>query len=187
VDFPISPYAATKKAGEELCHVYHAVHGFSILALRFFTAYGPRQRPEMAIHVFTRRMFAGEAIPVFGDGMMERDFTYVEDVVEGVVGAVDHVMGEQTFRILNLGESRPIRLGDLVEALEKATGREARIDRRPVPPGDVERTFADVSRAREVLGYEPRVDLDEGLRRFVAWYRETMLPRSLPFEEEPHG
>jgi UDP-glucuronate 4-epimerase len=178
VDFPISPYAATKKAGEELCHVYHAVHGFSILALRFFTAYGPRQRPEMAIHAFTRRLFAGDPIPVFGDGSMERDFTYVDDVVAGVVGAVDHATAERTFTILNLGESEPIRLGDLVSALEAATGRQARIDRRPVPPGDVERTFADVSRARAMLGYAPSVDLEEGLRRFVAWYRETMLPQA---------
>ena len=175
VDFPISPYAATKKAGEELCHVFHAVHGFSVLALRFFTAYGPRQRPEMAIHAFTRRLFAGIPIPVFGDGSMERDFTYVDDVVDGVVRAVDHVIGEGGFRILNLGESEPIRLSDLVGALEQATGCEARVDRRPVPAGDVDRTFADVSRARELLGYEPRVSLDEGLQRFVAWYRKTML------------
>jgi UDP-glucuronate 4-epimerase len=178
VDLPISPYAATKKAGEELCHVYHAVHGFSILALRFFTAYGPRQRPEMAIHAFTQRLFAGDPIPVFGDGSMERDFTYVDDVVTGVVGSVDYVIAEQTFAILNLGESEPVRLGDLVTALEAATGRQARIDRRPVPPGDVERTFADVSRARKMLGYAPGVDLEEGLKRFVAWYREAMLPQA---------
>lgn len=174
VDAPISPYAATKKAGEELCHVYHAVHGFSILALRFFTAYGPRQRPEMAIHAFTRRLFAGEPIPVFGDGSMERDFTYIEDVVDGVVSAVDHVIETRTFEILNLGESEPIRLSRLVAALERATGREAVIDRREVPPGDVQRTFADVSRARRVLGYEPRVGIDEGLKRFVEWYRRDM-------------
>jgi UDP-glucuronate 4-epimerase len=154
------------------------VHGFSILALRFFTAYGPRQRPEMAIHAFTQRLFAGDPIPVFGDGSMERDFTYVDDVVTGVVGSVDYVIAEQTFAILNLGESEPVRLGDLVTALEAATGRQARIDRRPVPPGDVERTFADVSRARKMLGYAPGVDLEEGLKRFVAWYREAMLPQA---------
>lgn len=175
VDFPISPYAATKKAGEELCHVYHAVHGFSVVALRFFTAYGPRQRPEMAIHAFTRRLHADEPIPVFGDGSMQRDFTYVDDVVSGVVAAVDLVLGQTTFHIVNLGESEPVRLADLVAALEKATGRKARIDRRPVPPGDVEQTFADVSRAKELLGYEPRIALPEGLRRFVDWYRETMV------------
>lgn len=175
VDFPISPYAATKKAGEELCHVYHAVHGFSVVALRFFTAYGPRQRPEMAIHAFTRRLHADEPIPVFGDGSMQRDFTYVDDVVSGVVAAVDLVLCQTTFHIVNLGESEPVRLADLVAALEKATGRKARIDRRPVPPGDVERTFADVSRAKELLGYEPRIALPEGLRRFVDWYRETMV------------
>jgi len=184
VDFPISPYAATKKAGEEICHVYHAVHGFAVLALRFFTAYGPRQRPEMAIHAFTRRIFAGEPIPVFGDGSMERDFTYVDDVVDGVVAAADRVAERDAFHIVNLGESEPIRLGRLVEALEEATGREARIDRRPVPPGDVERTFADISRARELLGYAPRVGLEEGLRRFVAWYRHVMLPATDPARAE---
>ena len=178
VDAPISPYAATKKAGEELCHVYHAVHGFSVLALRFFTAYGPRQRPEMAIHAFTRRLFAGEPIPVFGDGSMERDFTYIDDVVDGVVSALDYVLRSQTFEIVNLGESEPIRLSRLVSALERATGREATIDRRPVPPGDVDRTFADVSRARRLLGYDPHVGIDEGLRRFVEWYRRVMLEQS---------
>lgn len=180
VDSPISPYAATKKAGEEICHVYHAVHGFAVLALRLFTAYGPRQRPEMAIHAFTRRIFAGEPIPVFGDGSMERDFTYVDDVVDGVVAAADRVADGDGFHIVNLGESEPIRLGRLVEALEKATGREARIDRRPVPPGDVERTFAAIARARELLGYAPRVGLEEGLRRFVAWYRQVKLPAADP-------
>ena len=184
VDFPISPYAATKKAGEEICHVYHAVHGFSVLALRFFTAYGPRQRPEMAIHAFTRRLFAGEPIPVFGDGSMERDFTYIDDVVDGIVAATDRVTEERAFRIVNLGESEPIRLARLVEGLERATGREARIDRRPVPPGDVERTFADISRARELLGYHPRVDLETGLSRFVSWYREAKLPEADPARAE---
>ena len=184
VDFPISPYAATKKSGEEICHVYHAVHGFAVLALRFFTAYGPRQRPEMAIHAFTRRIFAGEPIPVFGDGSMERDFTYVDDVVAGVVAAADRVAEDDEFRIVNLGESEPVRLGRLVEALETATGREARIDRRPVPPGDVERTFADIARAREILGYAPGIGLEEGLRRFVAWYREAMLPEADPARAE---
>ena len=184
VDFPISPYAATKKAGEEICHVYHAVHSFAVLALRLFTAYGPRQRPEMAIHAFTRRIFAGEPIPVFGDGSMERDFTYVDDVVDGIVAAADRVAERDAFHIVNLGESEPIRLGRLVEALEEATEREARIDRRPVPPGDVERTFADISRARELLGYAPRVGLEEGLRRFVAWYRQVMLPAADPARAE---
>ena len=178
VDAPISPYAATKKAGEELCHVYHAVHGFSVLALRFFTAYGPRQRPEMAIHAFTRRLFAGEPIPVFGDGSMERDFTYIDDVVDGVVSAVDHVIGADAYDIVNLGESEPIRLSRLVAALELATGCQAVIDRREVPPGDVDRTFADVSRARTLLGYEPSVGIDEGLRRFVEWYRQASVKQS---------
>jgi UDP-glucuronate 4-epimerase len=184
VDAPISPYAASKKAGEELCHVYHAVHGFSVLVLRFFTAYGPRQRPEMAIHAFTRRLLAGDPIPVFGDGSMERDFTYIDDVVDGVASAVDRVIAADGFEILNLGESEPVRLSRLVAALERATGREAVIDRRPTPPGDVERTFADVSRARRLLGYAPRVGLEEGLRKFVEWYRNEMPEESSRQREE---
>lgn len=174
VDFPISPYAMTKKAGEEVCHVYHAVHGFSVICLRFFTVYGPRQRPDMAIHKFVRLMHEGRAIPVFGDGSMERDFTYCADVIEGVVAAADRVASRDGYVIVNLGESAPVRLSELIEALGRATGIEPRIERKPVPPGDVERTFADVSRAKALLGYEPRTALDEGLRRFVEWYRETM-------------
>lgn len=174
VDFPISPYAMTKKAGEEVCHVYHAVHGFSVICLRFFTVYGPRQRPDMAIHKFVRLMHEGRAIPVFGDGSMERDFTYCADVIEGVVAAADRVASGDGYVIVNLGESAPVRLSELIEALGRATGIEPRIEREPVPPGDVERTFADVSRAKALLGYEPRTALDEGLRRFVEWYRETM-------------
>jgi UDP-glucuronate 4-epimerase len=163
-----------------MCHVYHAVRGFSVLALRFFTVYGPRQRPEMAIHEFTRRLFAGEPLPMFGDGSMERDFTYVDDIVDGVVAATDRVLEDEAFRIVNLGESEPVRLERLVEALARATGREARIERRPVPAGDVERTFADIRRARDLLGYDPRVDLETGLSRFVSWYREAMLPEAHP-------
>lgn len=175
VDFPISPYAMTKKAGEELCHVYYAVHGFTVICLRFFTVYGPRQRPDMAIHKFVRLMHEGLPIPVHGDGSMERDFTYCADVTEGVAAAVDRVAAWDGYAIVNLGESAPVRLSALIEALARTTGIEPQIDRKPVPPGDVERTFADVGRAKALLGYEPRTTLDEGLRRFVEWYRETMV------------
>ncbi len=184
VDFPISPYAMTKKAGEELCHVYHAVHGFDVICLRFFTVYGPRQRPDMAIHKFVRLMHEGRPIPVYGDGSMERDFTYIDDIIEGVVASIDRVTRggsaaeggavAVSFAIVNLGESVPVRLGDLIKALARATGIEPALEPRDVPLGDVERTFADVARARELLGYQPRTGLDEGLRRFVEWYRGTL-------------
>ncbi len=175
VDRPISVYAMTKKAAEELCHVYAALYGVRTICLRFFTVYGPRQRPEMAIHAFTRRLFAGEEIPVFGDGSMERDFTYVDDVVAGVVAAIERV-GEMEYEIVNLGNSDPISLAGLIDALAAATGRPARVVHRPVPAGDVRRTFASVERAGELLGYAPATPLEEGLARFVAWYRESATP-----------
>ena len=174
VDRPVSPYAMTKKAGEELCHVYHHVHGFSVMSLRFFTVYGPRQRPDMAIHRFVRRMEEGTPIPVYGDGTSERDYTYVSDIVGGVVASVGWVRRHEGFEIVNLGESIPIRLDELISELARATGREPRIERLPMPVGDVERTCADIDRARELLGYEPATGLAEGVAEFVRWFREGM-------------
>ena len=168
VDHPISPYAATKKAGELLCHTYHHLFGLNVTCLRFFTVYGARQRPDLAIHKFTRLIEAGEPIPVFGDGTMMRDHTYIDDIIAGVLAAIDRCRG---YAIYNLGESRPVSLSDLISAIERALGRKAIINRLPLQPGDVERTFADVTLARAELGYEPSMDLDEGLRRFVAWFR----------------
>ncbi|MGH7549213.1 MAG: NAD-dependent epimerase/dehydratase family protein [Gemmatimonadota bacterium] len=173
VDRPISPYAMTKKAGEELCHVYHSAHGFTVMSLRFFTVYGPRQRPDMAIHRFVRLMEEGLPIQVYGDGTSERDYTYFADIVAGVVAAVEWVGGEAGFEIVNLGEAVPVRMEDLIEALSGATGREARIERLPLPVGDVQRTCADIERARRLLGYDPRTGLEEGLEAFVRWYREV--------------
>ncbi len=168
VDFPISPYAATKKAGELLCHTYCHLFGINITCLRFFTVYGPRQRPDLAIHKFTRLIEAGQPIPVFGDGSMSRDFTYIDDIIAGVLAAIDLCRG---YHIYNLGESQPIVLRDLVAAIEKALAKKAVIDRQPLQPGDVNRTFADISLARKELGYNPSTDLAKGLESFVTWFR----------------
>ena len=168
VDFPISPYAASKKAGELLCHTFHHLYGMDITCLRFFTVYGPRQRPDLAIHKFARLIEAGRPIPVFGDGTMMRDHTFIDDIVDGVLRAIDKCAG---FAIYNLGNSHPVSLADLIAAIERALGKKATIDRQPPQPGDVDRTFADVSRARKELGYVPRTALADGLHRFVDWLR----------------
>ncbi|HUU85641.1 MAG TPA: NAD-dependent epimerase/dehydratase family protein [Phycisphaerae bacterium] len=170
VDHPISPYAATKKAGELLCHTYHHLFGMDVTCLRFFTAYGARQRPDLAIHKFTRLIEAGEPIPVYGDGSMMRDHTYIDDIVDGVMAAIERCKG---YEIYNLGGSRPIALSDLIAAIEEALGKKAVIDRLPLQPGDVERTFADLTRAQRDLGYQPRTDLATGLKVFVEWFRRT--------------
>lgn len=169
VDFPISPYAATKKAGELLCHTYHHLFGIHVTCLRFFTVYGPRQRPDLAIHKFTRLIESGQPIPVFGDGSMSRDFTYIDDIIAGVTAALDRCDG---FHLYNLGESRPVKLRDLICEIEKALAQRAIIDRLPLQPGDVDRTYADVTLAQRDLGYQPSMTINEGLRRFVAWYRD---------------
>jgi len=172
VDFPISPYAATKKAGELICHTYHHLYKIDILCLRFFTVYGPRQRPDLAIHKFAKLIEQGKPIPVFGDGSMMRDFTYIDDIIDGTVAAIKKCEG---FEIYNLGESRPIRLDKLVEEIEKALGKKAVIEHKPVPPGDVERTYADVNKAKAKLGYNPKTDITVGLKRFVEWLREMVV------------
>ena len=169
VDFPISPYAATKKAGELLCHTYSRLYDIDMTCLRFFTVYGPRQRPDLAIHKFARLIEAGEAIPVFGDGSMRRDFTYIDDIIDGVVAAMDTCNG---YEIYNLGESRPVRLDELILAIEKALGKEAIINRLPEQPGDVKQTYADVAKAQKELGYSPKTEIAAGLDDFVRWLRQ---------------
>ena len=168
VDHPISAYAATKKAGELICHTYHHLYGVDITCLRFFTVYGPRQRPDLAIHKFARLIEQGRPIPVFGDGSMMRDFTYIDDIVDGVLRAMDKCGG---YHVYNLGESQPVSLSNLITAIESALGRKAVIDRRSMQPGDVNRTYADVTLARNELGYQPSTDLATGLARFVEWFR----------------
>ncbi len=170
VDHPISPYAATKKAGELMCHTYHHLFGVNMTCLRFFTVYGARQRPDLAIHKFTRLIESEKPIPVFGDGTMKRDHTYVDDIIAGVVSAIDRCSG---YHVYNLGESRPVSLSDLIAAIERALGRKAIIDRQPLQPGDVEKTYADVTLAMRELDYKPATDLSVGLARFVEWFRAS--------------
>ncbi len=166
---PISPYAASKLACEALGHAYHHVYGLDIVLLRFFTVYGPRQRPDLAIHKFARLMSAGKPIPVFGDGSSARDYTYVSDAVDGVMVCTQKEFG---YEIFNLGESQTVPLSRLIELLEKHLGRKAIIDRQPPQPGDVPITFADISKAQKKLGYHPRVKIEEGIPLFVEWFRE---------------
>jgi len=164
VDFPISPYAATKKAGELICHTYHHLYAINITCLRFFTVYGPRQRPDLAIHKFAKLIEQDKPIPIFGDGTMMRDFTYIDDIIEGVVAAMQKCTG---FNIYNLGESRPITVNDLVAQIEKALGKKATKEYLPLQPGDVERTYADVTKAIQELGYKPETTIERGLAEFV--------------------
>ncbi|MBN2457449.1 MAG: GDP-mannose 4,6-dehydratase [Sedimentisphaerales bacterium] len=168
VDFPISPYAATKKAAELICHTYSHLYNIDVVCLRFFTVYGPRQRPDLAIHKFARLIESGKPIPVFGDGSMRRDFTYIDDIIDGVVGAIKNCKGYETY---NLGNSQPIRLDELIRGIEKALGKKATVNRLPMQPGDVQQTYADVTKASEQLGYNPKTEITEGLSKFVEWLR----------------
>jgi len=169
VDQPISPYATTKRTGELLCYNYHHLYGMKISCLRFFTVYGPAQRPEMAIHKFTDLLTRGETIPMFGDGRSRRDYTYVSDIVDGVVATLDAEFG---FEILNLGGAETTALSDLVHWLAAELAVEPRIEYLPEQPGDVPITYADVTKASRLVGYSPKVPIREGLARFVAWYQE---------------
>ncbi len=166
---PISPYAATKGAGELLCHTYSHLYGLRCVCLRFFTVYGPRQRPDLAIHKFAKLISAGKPIPVFGDGTTRRDYTYVDDIIDGVMAAIDY--DKTNYEVFNLGESRTVELNELISLLEKELDTHAVIDRQPSQPGDVPQTFADISKARALLGYDPKTQIEEGLHRFVEWFR----------------
>ena len=164
----ISPYAASKLACEALGHVYHHVYGLDMVMLRFFTVYGPRQRPDLAIYKFCRLITQGKSIPVFGEGTTARDYTYVSDIVDGVMACTQKEFGCEIF---NLGESQTVTLSHLIELLEKSLGQKAVIDRQPPQPGDVPITCADISKARKLLGYNPCVKIEEGIPRFVEWFR----------------
>jgi UDP-glucuronate 4-epimerase len=178
VDRPISPYAATKKACEELAYTYHHLYGLNVFCLRFFTVYGPRQRPEMAIHKFTREIDEGKPVTLFGDGSSSRDYTFISDIVAGVMAAVERVNG---YEIINLGGSSTISLLELLRLIERSMGKEARIVWRENQQGDVERTWADVTKARTLLGFKPTVSVEMGVRRFVDWYMNehnvSIVPR----------
>lgn len=167
---PISPYAATKIAGEAACHVYSHLYGMRIVCLRFFTVYGARQRPDLAIYKFARLMSEGKPIPLFGDGTTRRDYTYIDDIISGVVSAISY--DASPFEIINLGESSTVELRRLVELLEQSLDRRALIDYQPAQPGDVPLTFADISKARRLLGYEPSTPIEAGIEKFSRWFRE---------------
>ena len=169
VDHPISPYAATKRAGELLSHSFHVAHGLKVACIRFFTAYGPRQRPDLAIRKFSACMLEGKSVPIFGDGGGLRDFTYIEDVVDGVVRTLDASL---EYRLLNIGSGREISVLEMVRQLEESLHISAKIEWLPRQVGDVSRTWADITAARETLGYSPRVSFKEGIERFVAWLKE---------------
>jgi UDP-glucuronate 4-epimerase len=171
---PISPYAATKLAAELMCYTYSHLYGLTTLCMRFFTVYGPRQRPDLAIHKFTALIEAGNPIPVYGDGSMGRDYTYVDDIVAGVVASLDYVPAPKLpFEVFNLGNSHPVRLAELIAQLEAATGKKAQQQRLPDQPGDVPITWANIDKAKRLLGYAPKTSMEQGLRNFVAWYRST--------------
>ena len=170
VDNPISPYAASKKAGELLCHTYHHLYGFDIHCMRFFTVYGPRQRPEMAIHEFVKKITREEPIVLYGDGTSLRDYTYISDILDGIMKSVDNLKG---YEIFNLGESRTIALSELVATIENVVAKKAIIQRQPMQPGDVQVTFADITKAKRILGYQPCCSVESGLEKFIEWFQKT--------------
>ena len=170
---PISPYAATKAAGELLCHTYSHLYGLRCVCLRFFTVYGPRQRPDLAIHKFAKLISQRKPIPVFGDGTTRRDYTYVDDIIDGVMAAINY--DKSDYEVINLGESRTVELRELISLLEKELDAHATIDRQPAQPGDVPQTFADISKARALLGYNPKTQIEEGLHRFAEWFQAKLV------------
>jgi UDP-glucuronate 4-epimerase len=169
---PISPYAASKLACEALGHVYHHIYGMDIVMLRFFTVYGPRQRPDLAIFKFTDLIMQGKPIPVFGDGKTARDYTYISDIVDGVIAVTQKEFGYQIF---NLGESQTVQLWHLISLLENAIGKKAVIDRQPLQPGDVPITYANIGKARSLLGYSPGIKVEQGIPLFVEWFRQNVV------------
>jgi UDP-glucuronate 4-epimerase len=167
---PISPYGATKRAGELLCYSYHHLYGMNIACLRIFTAYGPRQRPEMAIHKFTRLIDQGEKIPIYGDGSSRRDYTYIDDLIDGILAVIRHHQG---FEVYNLGESQTTSLRELIRLIEEALDKKANIETLEPQPGDVSVTYADITKAKRLLKYQPKVKMEEGIKRFAEWYKKN--------------
>ncbi len=172
VDFAISPYAATKKANEVMTHVYHKLFNFNVVMLRFFTVFGPKQRPDLAINKFTRLMLEDKEIPMFGDGTTSRDYTYIEDIVDGIIRSAKYVENNNNvYEILNLGNSTPVTLKEMINTIAKVLGKEPKINQLPMQPGDVQRTFADISKAKELIGYDPKTSFEKGIENFVEWYK----------------
>ncbi|MGL5053568.1 MAG: GDP-mannose 4,6-dehydratase [Cetobacterium sp.] len=171
VDFAISPYAATKKSCEVFGHVYYKLYNIDTLQFRFFTVYGPRQRPDLAIHKFIDKILKDENIPVFGDGETYRDYTYIDDIIDGVIKGVNYLnKNKNVYEIINLGESDAISLNNMIEVIEKTLNKKAVIDRLPMQPGDVKRTFASIDKAKDILGYNPSTKFENGIQKFVKWY-----------------
>ena len=175
VDFAISPYAATKKANEVMTHVYHKLFDMNVIMLRFFTVYGPKQRPDLAINKFTRLMLEDKEIPMFGDGTTSRDYTYIDDIVDGIIRSCNYVENNNdVYEILNLGNSSPVSLKEMINTIGQAIGVEPKIKQLPMQPGDVDRTFADISKAKKLIGYNPKTSFKEGIERFIKWYKENI-------------
>ena len=173
VDFAISPYAATKKANEVMTHVYHKLQSLNVIMLRFFTVFGPRQRPDLAINKFTRLMLNNEEIPMFGDGETSRDYTYIDDIVDGIKRSCDYVMNNNdVYEIINLGNSSPITLKEMINIIGEVVGVNPKIKQLPMQPGDVDRTYADISKAKRLLGYNPKTSFKDGIIKFVEWYKK---------------
>ena len=171
VDFAISPYAATKKANEVMTHVYHKLFDFNVIMLRFFTVFGPRQRPDLAINKFTRLMLNDEPIPMFGDGTTSRDYTYIDDIVDGIIKSCNYVENNKdVYEILNLGNSSPVSLKEMINTIAEVLNKTPNIQELPMQPGDVERTFADISKAKKLIGYNPKTSFKNGIENFVKWY-----------------
>lgn len=176
VDWPISPYAFTKKSCELMNFNYHHLYSFDILNLRFFTVYGPRQRPDLAIHKFVKMVDRGEAVTMYGDGNTSRDYTFVFDIINGIIRSIDYVTSHKNvFEIINIGNNNPISISDLINKIHEIMGKELNVVRLPLPKGDVDITYADISKAERILGYQPATPLEKGLRDFVEWYRMNNL------------
>ena len=172
VDFAISPYAATKKANEVMTHVYHKLNNMNVIMLRFFTVYGPKQRPDLAINKFTRLMLNNEEIPMFGDGTTSRDYTYIDDIVDGITKSINYVeKKENVYEIINLGNSNPVSLKEMINVIGQALNIEPKIKQLPMQPGDVERTYADITKAKRLLGYEPKTTFKNGIKKYIEWYK----------------
>lgn len=172
VDFAISPYAATKKSCEVMGHVYHKLYNIDMVQLRFFTVYGPKQRPDLAIHKFTKMILEDKTIPFYGDGTTKRDYTYIDDIVDGILKSMNYLFNnENVYEIFNLGESHIVSLKEMVETIENALGKKAILDIQPMQPGDVDKTYADISKAKAMIGYDPQTNFSEGIRKFVEWYK----------------
>lgn len=172
VDFAISPYAATKKSCEVMGHVYHKLYNIDMVQLRFFTVYGPKQRPDLAIHKFTKMILEDKPIPFYGDGTTKRDYTYIDDIVDGILKSMNYLFNnENVYEIFNLGESHVVSLKEMVETIENAIGKKAILDIQPMQSGDVDKTYADISKAKAMIGYDPQTNFSEGIRKFVEWYK----------------